>query len=190
MKTDCSIAEDLLPLYNEELVHDETADWIEAHLKTCPNCSKLALDSAEPVSNASIPSPINHDKMMSKITVKLSLYQVIFVGISFFLAMQTALLNDSFGFILSYTLLGTIMYLFYKSFRVIMLVAFTPIFIWSLGTMIPDIVYNAEPLLTRLGVFLSQAILGSLFIAVIHLGFALAGAVIGLFILKIREGEE
>ncbi len=38
MATECSIVRDLLPLYTEGLVSEETATYIEAHLAECPAC--------------------------------------------------------------------------------------------------------------------------------------------------------
>lgn len=38
MKTECSIVRDLLPLYVEETVSHETAQYINEHLKGCDEC--------------------------------------------------------------------------------------------------------------------------------------------------------
>lgn len=38
MKPDCSIVLDLLPLYLEGMVREDTADYVRAHLQTCPQC--------------------------------------------------------------------------------------------------------------------------------------------------------
>lgn len=38
MKTECSIVGDLLPLYVEDLVSTETAEYIKEHLDNCPKC--------------------------------------------------------------------------------------------------------------------------------------------------------
>ena len=38
MKTECSLVRDLLPLYVENLVSTETAQYINEHLKRCPEC--------------------------------------------------------------------------------------------------------------------------------------------------------
>ena len=38
MKTECSIVRDLLPLYVEDMVSEETAKYINEHLKNCPDC--------------------------------------------------------------------------------------------------------------------------------------------------------
>lgn len=39
-KIDCSVVKDLLPLYIDELVSDETILIIKEHIKTCEECSK------------------------------------------------------------------------------------------------------------------------------------------------------
>ena len=44
MKAECSITRDLLPLYVEDMVSTETAQYIEAHLAECPEC-QVELDS-------------------------------------------------------------------------------------------------------------------------------------------------
>ena len=38
MKPDCSIVRDLLPLYAEDMVSDETARFVSEHLKLCAEC--------------------------------------------------------------------------------------------------------------------------------------------------------
>lgn len=40
MKTECSIVRDLLPLYVENMVGTETAQYINEHLKECSECQK------------------------------------------------------------------------------------------------------------------------------------------------------
>ena len=44
MKPECSIVRDLLPLYAEDMVSEQTARYIEEHLKDCPAC-RAELDS-------------------------------------------------------------------------------------------------------------------------------------------------
>ena len=175
MTKHCSIIEDLLPLYNEGLLHEETIDYVETHFKNCGDCAELGKLSAEPVIEDTLSSPLNHEKMMSKITFRLSLYQIIFVGLSFFMAMRTTLLNDSFGFILSYTILGLLTYLFYKNLKIVIAITFLPVFIWSIGTTIADTNFDY--------------IYGSLMVAGLHLLFALIGALIAWLILQLRGSE-
>ena len=38
MKTECSVVRDLLPLYVEDMVSEETAAYIGEHLETCEGC--------------------------------------------------------------------------------------------------------------------------------------------------------
>ena len=38
MKNECKIVADLLPLYVEDLVSEETAEYVKEHLQTCPAC--------------------------------------------------------------------------------------------------------------------------------------------------------
>lgn len=58
MKTDCCIVRDVLPLYAENMVSDETAALIKEHLAECESCRKeaeyLTSDSFNPVPQADI----------------------------------------------------------------------------------------------------------------------------------------
>ncbi len=40
MKNDCSIVRDLLPLYVEDMVSKDTAEFVDEHLKDCTDCSE------------------------------------------------------------------------------------------------------------------------------------------------------
>lgn len=42
MRNDCAIVRDLLPLYVENMVHEDTADFVKEHLLACTECSKEA----------------------------------------------------------------------------------------------------------------------------------------------------
>lgn len=46
---ECKIVEDLLPLYAEELVSDESAGFIREHTAHCANCAKLLERAVQPV---------------------------------------------------------------------------------------------------------------------------------------------
>jgi hypothetical protein len=173
MNKDCYIARDLMPLYREQLLHEETDAWLKEHLSSCRECREMAELSDEPLEEAPIPSPIDNNKMFAKIHLKLAVFQIIFVAISFFFAMKTSLLNNSFGFILSYALLGFAAYLFYKKIFIAAVIAFLPNFIWSLF----DSAGGGSPFF--------EMLLGAAFIACIHLIFALIGCVLAILLLKI-----
>ena len=53
MNKDCSIVRDLLPLYAEDMVAPETADFIAAHVAVCGECEK----EYETVKSGATPSP-------------------------------------------------------------------------------------------------------------------------------------
>ena len=38
MKTECSVVRDLLPLYMEDMVNPETAEYVKSHLAECAEC--------------------------------------------------------------------------------------------------------------------------------------------------------
>src|SRR5690625_5924379 len=71
--------------------------------------------------------------MMQKNTFKISFYQLLFVGISFFLAIRSVILFDRFNFILYYTLLGFVTYLFYRRYAIVTLISFFSLFLWFFG---------------------------------------------------------
>ena len=43
----CEIIKDLLPLYKEELLSEESKTFVENHLKTCPECENLLKDQIQ-----------------------------------------------------------------------------------------------------------------------------------------------
>ena len=38
MKNECSIIRDILPLYVENMVSEDTAEFVKEHLESCPVC--------------------------------------------------------------------------------------------------------------------------------------------------------
>ena len=60
MKTECSIVMDLLPLYVEELVSEQTAEYVSRHLGECPNCQaefNIMKGGAKIEISESVPAP-------------------------------------------------------------------------------------------------------------------------------------
>ena len=41
MKMSCNIIEDLLPLYVDDMVSEDSRKLVEEHLKECPSCRKM-----------------------------------------------------------------------------------------------------------------------------------------------------
>lgn len=183
------IIEDLLPLYEEGLLSAETTEWLEEQAKTNTEYSKLLELSSQALPNSVIDSPVDSKKMFQQIHRKIALYQIIFVALSFLLAINTSLLNDSFGFVLWYAVLGVVSYLFYKDFKIVFYLSFLPIFFWSVGTNMIDY-FNGHYMegITILE-FLTSSLFGSLVLSVLHFVFALIGALIAWIILKLKERD-
>ncbi|MFS0822069.1 hypothetical protein [Bacillus sp. 1P02SD] len=185
-----AIIEDLLPLYNEGLLSPETTTWLEEQIQHNQELQKLMDQAMTPLEKDEIESPVQHDKMITNIKRRLALYQLIFVGLSFFLAIQTSMLNESFGFILWYAVLGLLTYLFYKDMKIVFYISFIPIFIWSLGGNIGDFIQGDMGSTVSFGQFLWQSFMGSILVTLIHYLFAFIGSMIGFLYLKIRNGED
>lgn len=182
MKKECAIVQDLLSLYEEDLLQPETKKFIEEHLNSCQECRDTAERSQIPLPTGARPSGVSK-KMIRNITVKLTTIQIFFVAIAFILAMSTTLMNDNTGFILTYAILGAVTYLFYRSVLVAFLLAGVPNFIWNCLLYMTD----------WFGEFYAESFLEALQIAlttlIIHLLFTFIGIIIGFCILKIREGN-
>lgn len=182
MNKDCAILQDLLPLYEEKLLHPDTEDFIEEHLKSCKECREIAKQSHIPLPAEVKPSG-SSKKMIRKITLRLTTVQIFFVAIAFILAMSSTILNDKAGFILTYTILGAVTYLFYRSVIIVVLLAGVPNFIWNC------LIYTTN----LFGEFYIESFWDSimivLFFLFVHLVFTFIGAFIGYCILKITEGN-
>ena len=135
MMKDCRIVEDLLPLYEEELVQDETRVWLEQHLASCEDCrAKTHVEVEQLVPFEPVVSP---EKVIAKTQLKLSIYQILFVILSFVFAMNTTLFSNlGFQFILSYFVLGAVTFYFYRSWLLTIAVSFLPVFVWSIYDVI------------------------------------------------------
>ena len=182
MKKECAVAQDLLPLYEEDLLQLATKQFIEEHLQYCLECRHIAEQS-----QIQLPSKVKpggaSKKMIRDITVKLATIQIFFVAIAFVLAMSTTIMNDNKSFILTYTILGAITYLFYRSILIAVLLAGVPNFIWNCLLYMTDWLgkINAESF--------SEALQLALTTLIIHLLFTFIGIVIGFCILKIMEED-
>ena len=62
---ECKIVEDLLPLYAEKLVSDETAEFVREHSGRCEHCQKLLrrCEEVEPMKTLDVP---NYQKALKK----------------------------------------------------------------------------------------------------------------------------
>lgn len=190
MTKKCFIIEDLLSLYEEGLLQEETEAWMNEHLKHCESCQKKSELTTEPIIDKQIESPVNYEKIMMQNNLKIAFYQLIFIGISFFIAIKSVITEQLFSFILTYAVLGFVTYLFYKKYKLVTLIAFLPVFLWVVGTGImemKDIALESNDSIVKAIVML---IYSAVVVGGVHLIFALVGATIALFTLKLTEREE
>jgi hypothetical protein len=180
MNKDCAIVRDLLPLYEEGLLQPETKGFVDEHLQSCDECRHVAEQSQIPLAPKVKPGP-SSKKMIRKITVRVTSIQIIFVAIAFMVAMSTTVMNGSVGFVLTYTILGALTYLFYRSISIALLIAAIPTFLWSCMLYMTDLLgsYYTESILEALGMVLLSL--------VIHMLFTIIGIAIGFCIRKIME---
>ena len=191
----CKIIEDLLPLYEENLVQPETKQWIEQHLVGCPNCQKLTSVTMEVLPSLKPPQKAA-TKMIKHAHLKLTVYQLLFVILSFVFAINTSLLNESLTFILSYFILGIVTFYFYRHTILTLLLAFVPVFIWSIYTTIDSfgsysnwyanqIIYHSSTLS-----LLWEITLGGLFTAFIHTIFTVLGILVVKLLIQAFKKED
>lgn len=183
MKKDCAIVQDLLPLYEEELLQEETKQFVEEHLQSCPECRRIAEQSHIPLP-AQVKPGGSSKKMIRKITVQLTTIQIFFVAIAFIATMSTTIMNDNKTFILTYAILGAVTYLFYRSILVAVLLAGVPNFIWNC------LLYMTDWFGEFYAQSFSEALQLALFSTIIHLLFTFIGIAIGYCILKILEEKQ
>ena len=184
----CYIIEDLWPLYEEDLVQQETRAWIEAHCVSCPQCSKLG----DGIQQLDMPLPqTSPEETIHRVTRKLQVYQLLFITLAFFLAMNTTLFSEqAFQFILSYFVLGAVMYTFYKSWLLSVLL----VFISTALATIYDLVWSYDSFASFWLVMIQEhsstmQAFGQLFSAIVfastlHTLFALLGAVCSWLVQK------
>lgn len=189
MTKDCYIVADLMPLYDEDLLSEETTEWLKKHVNECENCQQLLENTEEKLDKTTIESPISNEEMFKKINRKLANFQLIFVGISFVFAMITSLLNNSFHFILTYAILGAVTYLFYKDVKIVFVISFLPIFLWEIAIYIQEYINGLMATDQSFWELSFLLISGAAFMAAIHLVFALLGALCAFLFLKVRGDE-
>ena len=189
----CTIIEDLYPLYEEGLVHEHTATFIEEHLKSCSQCSSRFIGK-----QSELNAPIEKSKVSAAVSVKktqskLAVYQLLLMLLSFYFAMTTNLFAESFGFILTYFILGLVTFLFYRSWLLTFLIAFLPVFFIGFyeTAMAPNAyrLYKGDHLGGNIFVFVWMHFIGAAFMAAMHTFFAMLGAVVALFITKLKKED-
>ena len=91
MRNECSIIRDLLPLYTENMVTSDTADFVEEHLKSCEACRKEYEQAREPQP----PQELSDAAPLLKLRRKLKLKKIQTIALT--AVFVTALLVSAFA---------------------------------------------------------------------------------------------
>lgn len=91
MINECSIVRDILPLYIEDMVSNDTASFVEEHLKNCPECQKelsklKAVTEVEFVSKETVLTHQEEAAPLRALKRKLRRKQIISMALSFIVA--------------------------------------------------------------------------------------------------------
>ncbi|QDQ00383.1 zf-HC2 domain-containing protein [Lysinibacillus fusiformis] len=168
MSQECSIVEDLLPLYKKQALQADTVNFIEQHVAYCEHCQQLTYSQP-------LPKPT-----ILPFKQTLSFFHVIFIVLSFMFALNSSLLGNHLGFVVSYALFGCLTYLFYKNSWIVFIISFIPVFVWAIVDNVMNQLYIAKTSLSDIGTLL----LGATFIAILHTIFALLGSALAIILRK------
>ncbi|MEO4053827.1 zf-HC2 domain-containing protein [Solibacillus sp. CAU 1738] len=192
--TECKIVEDLLPLFEENLLQEETTKWVNEHLAHCSTCrTKTNIELTE------IPKPIPRKTaatMIKNVHIKLTIYQLLFVLLSFAFAMSTSIFTGSFQFILSYFVLGICTFYFYRNWILTICIAIIPIFIWTIYDTIASFGSYNNWYLQQMEYYDSifslfgSLIGGGLLMGLIHTIFTILGVIVVVLVTKSFEKED
>ncbi|KOS66402.1 hypothetical protein AEA09_16770 [Lysinibacillus contaminans] len=168
MSHDCSIVEDLLPLYHKHSLQNDTLLFIEQHIASCESCQRLA---------STQPSPSQNKPLKRTLTF----FHLVFIVLSFMFALNSSLLGNNLLFIVSYAIFGCLTYLFYKNSWIVFAISFTPVFFWAIIDNLNNSLYISHSNLSEIGALL----IGASFIAILHTIFALLGSAIAIILRKL-----
>lgn len=173
----CKIVEDLLPLYVDDLLQDETKQWLEEHLITCSSCQSVLKQIKEPIL-IDLPNPNEHAaKTMKKAQNKIKMYEFILISLAFLLAMRTTVVPElTFNGLWTYALLGALLYTFYRAWLPSILLSFVPSLLYYLQEDYGDVTWLVK--------IMSAASMGG-----IYTGIALIGTLIAYSWIKAFEKE-
>ncbi|WP_141905184.1 zf-HC2 domain-containing protein [Lysinibacillus sp. Y5S-8] len=165
MSQECSIVEDLIPLYKKQMLQALTIEFVEQHLTTCQQCQRLTHSQ-----------PTQDEYLPMKRT--LSFFHIIFIVLSFMFAINSSLLGNQKGFVISYALFGCLSYLFYKNIWIVFIISSVPVFVWAIINNLNNGLYITTYSFTEIGAL----VIGASYIALLHTIFALLGAAFAILL--------
>lgn len=164
MSNECSIVEDLLPLYHKRTLQTDSALFIEQHIAACERCQQLtAARQKRPIQRT------------------LAFFHLVFIVLSFMFAINSSLLGNNLHFIVSYAIFGCLTYLFYKNSWIVFAISFTPVFVWATIDNFYNPLYITHSSASDIG----ELLIGAVFIAILHTIFALLGSAIAIILRKL-----
>ncbi len=165
---ECSIVEDLLPLYKAHGLQADTTEFIERHLATCKSCQQLAATQLSTNQNLSMKST-------------LTFFHLVFIVLSFMFALNSSLLGNHKSFVILYGLFGCLTYLFYKNIWIVFAISSIPVFVWAIINNFSNPLYMKNFSFIDIG----SLIVGASYIALLHTIFALLGAAFAIVLRRL-----
>jgi len=159
LSQECSIVEDLLPLYKKQALQATTVDFVEQHLANCEHCQQLATSKQS----------LGYHLLMKR---TITFFHLVFIVLSFMFAINSSLLGNQTSFAISYAIFGGLTYFFYKNIWIVFAISSIPVFVWAVINNINNSLYVTHYSLTEIGTLL----IGASYIALLHTIFALFGA--------------
>lgn len=99
MKKDCKIVQDLLPSYIEKLTSKDTNEYVEGHLKTCEDCTKVCNDMKADL-KANVTSPKAEIDYMKKVRKKMKIAEkLLYIVLLLFIIFVLVFWREIFSFI-------------------------------------------------------------------------------------------
>jgi len=98
-------------------------------------------------------------------------------------AINSSLLGNQKGFVISYALFGCLSYLFYKNIWIVFIISSVPVFVWAIINNLNNGLYITTFSLTEIGTL----VIGAGYIALLHTIFALIGAAFAILLRRVFQ---
>lgn len=188
MKNKCSIIQDLLMLYIDDLTSEESNEFILEHLDNCNECTdfleslKVGESELSKLDDSIKPSIELQEKLINKIKKSILNTKMIFASIGLIVGFIFSSGEHTFKAVLILPIIGAIFYLVFKKFYIAPIIVF----------LLQFIVINVQGIFYMIGsndkgVIFRDSLQGSIMIAAIYGGLTLLGSLVGLIIKKIIE---
>ncbi len=139
MKNDCSIVRDLLPLYAEDMVSKDTAEFVDEHLEGCTGCSEelkvlkegRVTETESELAQAEKAKAKSFKKIMKKLNIRYDILGSLLVVFAALFSMALSRSNDMFYNLFLMPALGVCGYCLFSHkafYKIPLLIAVTNLF--------------------------------------------------------------